>query len=107
MVLTQRLIDGLAGIPGVKVYGTQDAKGQTATVSLTLQGKDLDQVGLQLDEDCGIMCRVGLHCAPAARRTIGTFPGGTARLSLGWFNTQAEVDMALAAVQELAGQASA
>lgn len=102
MALTRRLTDGLAGIPGVKILGGRDARNQTATMSFTLEGQDVDQVGLQLDEEYGIMCRVGLHCAPAAHRTIGTFPRGAVRFGLGWFTTQAEVDTALAAVQELA-----
>jgi len=101
IALTQRLIDGLADIPRVKVYGGHDAKSQAAIVSLTIQGADLDQAGMQLDEEYGIMCRVGLHCAPAAHRTIGTFPDGTVRFGLGAFSTQAEIDMALAAVQGL------
>jgi cysteine desulfurase/selenocysteine lyase len=101
IALTQRLIDGLADIPRVKVYGGHDARNQAAIVSFSIQGADLDQVGMQLDEQYGIMCRVGLHCAPAAHRTMGTFPDGTVRFGLGAFSTQADIDMALAAVQEL------
>ena len=62
-------------------------------------------VGLRLDDDYGIMCRVGLHCSPAAHKTIGTFPRGTVRFGLGIFNTVEEVDAALAAVRALAEEA--
>jgi selenocysteine lyase/cysteine desulfurase len=55
-----------------------------------------------LDEKFDIMCRVGLHCAPAAHRTIGTFPTGTVRFGLSAFNTLEEVDAAVAAVGQLA-----
>ena len=48
------------------------------------------------------MCRVGLHCAPAAHRTVGTFPVGTVRFGLGAFNTPDEVDAAVTAVAQLA-----
>jgi len=60
------------------------------------------EVGMRLDEEYGIMCRVGLHCAPAAHRTIGTFPAGTVRFALGAFTTREEVDAALWAVARLA-----
>ena len=100
--LAQRLISGLAAIPGVTVYGPHDAELQTATVSFTLDGLSPSSIGLRLDEEYGIMCRVGLHCAPSAHRTLGTFPVGTVRFGLSAMNTVAEVDQALAAVEALA-----
>ena len=105
MMLTQRLIDGLLNIPGVTVYGGHDAARQTATVSFNIAGLDCSEVGLRLDEEYGILCRVGLHCAPAAHRTLGTFPVGTVRFGLGAFNTADEVDAALLAVSRLAQEA--
>ena len=100
--IAQRLIGGLSGIPGVTVYGPRDAELQTATVSFTLDGLSPSAIGLRLDEEYGIMCRVGLHCAPTAHRTLGTFPVGTVRFGLGAMNTAAQVDEALAAVETLA-----
>jgi len=100
--LTRRLLDGLQEIPGVTVYGPQDARLQTAVVSLNIVGMEPSEVGMRLDEEYGIMCRVGLHCAPAAHRTIGTFPAGTVRFALGAFTTREEVDAALRAVARLA-----
>ena len=76
-----------------------------ATVSINIEGLSPSEVGLRLDEEYGILCRVGLHCAPAAHKTIGTFPVGTVRLGLGAFNTQEEVEAAVAAVGELAQEA--
>ena len=102
VALTQRLIDGLAGIPGVTVYGSLDATRQVATVSFNVAGAAPSDVGLELDEEYGIMCRVGLHCAPAAHRTIGTFPSGSVRFGLGAFNTTEEIDAAVSAVAALA-----
>ncbi len=103
--LARRLIDGLRNIPGVTIYGGLDAKRQTATVSFNVTGVEPSEVGLRLDEEYGILCRVGLHCAPAAHRTLGTFPEGTVRFGLGVFNTREEVDTAVAAVRELAQEA--
>ncbi len=101
--LTQRLIDGLRAIPGVTVYGGLDAARQTPTVSFNIAGKEPSEVGQRLDEEYDVMCRVGLHCAPAAHRTLGTYPDGTVRFGLGAFNTAEEIDIALAAVSKLAG----
>jgi selenocysteine lyase/cysteine desulfurase len=101
--LAQQLIDRLREIPGVTVYGSLDAKRQTATVSFNVAGLDPSEVGLRLDDEYGIMCRVGLHCAPAAHKTLGTFPTGTVRFGLSAFNTVEEVDTALQAVRHIAG----
>jgi cysteine desulfurase/selenocysteine lyase len=104
VALTQRLIDGLHDIPGVTVYGGLDTNRQTATVSFNIAGMPPSEVGLRLDEEHGILCRVGLHCAPAAHKTIGTFPGGTVRFGLGAFSTAEEVDAAVEALRSLSGQ---
>jgi len=100
--LTQKLIEGLSTIPGVTVYGGRDPQRQTATVSFNVEGLEPSEVGLRLDEERGILCRVGLHCAPAAHKTIGTFPRGTVRFGLGYFNTMEEVERAVEAVGKLA-----
>jgi cysteine desulfurase family protein len=102
--LTRQLLDGLKSIPGVTIYGGRDAARQTATVSFNINGKEPSEVGLRLDEEHGILCRVGLHCAPAAHRTMETFPTGTVRFSLGAFNTAADVQSAVEAVRRLAGE---
>ena len=105
VALTGQLLAGLAAIPSVTVYGLGDARRQTATVSFNIAGLEPSEVGLRLDEEYEIMCRVGLHCSPAAHRTLGTFPGGTVRFGLSVFNTAAEVAAALAAVAALAQEA--
>lgn len=99
--LTDRLIKGLVNIKGVTVYGPGDANRQMAVVAFNITGKDPSDVGFVLDSSFGIMSRVGLHCAPDAHRTIGTFPQGTVRLSPGYFNTMEEVDFAVDAVRKI------
>jgi len=100
--LTQKLIDGLLSIPGVMVYGGLDADRQVGVVSFNIRDMSQSEVGLKLDEEYEIMCRVGLHCAPAAHKTIGTFPDGTVRFGLGTFTTDDEINAAIQAVKELA-----
>ncbi|MBN2489865.1 MAG: aminotransferase class V-fold PLP-dependent enzyme [Planctomycetes bacterium] len=101
--LAVRLIAGLSAIAGVRVYGTEDPARRTATVSFTVAGRSVAEVGYALDESFDILSRVGLHCAPAAHRTIGTFPEGTVRFSLGLFNNADDVDCAVDAVARIAG----
>lgn len=99
--LTRLLLDGLREIPGMILYGTGIPAEQTPTVSFNLEGLSSSDVGFQLDEDFGIMCRVGLHCAPTAHKTIGTFPDGTVRFGMGYFTTEAEIQQSIEALEFL------
>lgn len=99
---TGRLLDGLLGCAGVRVHGPADPERQSGVVSITLDARSPSETGMLLDDRYGILCRVGLHCSPAAHRTIGTFPTGTVRLSLSDMTTDADIDRAISAVGELA-----
>ncbi|MGB3903976.1 MAG: aminotransferase class V-fold PLP-dependent enzyme [Anaerolineae bacterium] len=100
--LTRQLIAGLLDIPGVTPYGGHDAEMQVASVSFNVEGVAPSKVAALLDERYEIMSRVGLHCAPAAHRTIGTFPVGAVRFGLSYLNTAQEVEAALKAAREIA-----
>jgi cysteine desulfurase/selenocysteine lyase len=99
--LIRTLTDGLSNIPEVKVYGTLDPDRSVAVLSFTVTGKRVSEVGLSLDEEHGLLCRVGLHCAPAAHKTIGTFPEGTVRLAPGVFTTIKDVLEAAEAIRQV------
>jgi len=99
--LTAGLLDGLATLPGVTVYGTRCPEKMTATVSLNIDGFDSGDLSFMLEQCFSIMTRSGLHCAPLAHRTIGTFPKGTLRFSFGFGNTLADVHHILAALREI------
>ena len=100
--LTRLLIERLKSIPGVTVYGTGDASRQVAVVSFNIAGLSPAEVGGRLDEDFGILCRVGLHCSPLAHQTIGTYPVGTVRFSPGYFTSDDDIEQAADAVRYLA-----
>lgn len=100
--LTRVFSAGLEGIEGVSIYGNLDATSKAALVSLNIDGVSPSEAALILDEEFGIMTRVGLHCAPLAHRSIGTFPIGTLRFSFGYFNTLAEIHQGLRAIAEIA-----
>lgn len=99
--LGQALIDDLATIPEVKVHGTLDPERSVAIVSFTVTGKLVSEIGLRLDEEYAILSRVGLHCAPAAHKTMGTFPEGTVRLAPGVFTTESDIQEAIQAISRI------
>ena len=74
---------------------------QAPVVSLNIEGYEPGEVGTLLDQAFNIKVRTGLHCAPAAHRTIGTYPLGTVRLSPGYFNTIEEMELTLKALKEI------
>ena len=101
IALAQRLTEGLGNIPGVRLYGPNDWGKRSAVISFTSDKYQTSEIGFRLDEEFGILCRVGLQCAPAAHRTFGSFPGGTVRLAPGPQTTESEIDDAIAAVARI------
>jgi len=99
--LTGIFLAGIGGLTGVTVYGPKAASRRVPVVSFAIAGLDPAAAAFMLDERFGILSRPGLHCAPAAHRTIGTAPAGTVRFSFGRFNTEAEILAAVEAVDRL------
>jgi len=124
-MLTGALLDGIYDLRNVTIYGPLDTTQQVATVSVTFDStlsedsegslgcgainlewfNDSVPVGEaedRLSSQYNILVRVGLHCAPLAHRTIGTFPDGTVRISMGYFNTLEDIDTAVQAIRRIA-----
>ena len=104
--LVECFLAGAAALPGLTLYGPTDIRQRIGVVCFTIAGLTTSKLGLLLDHEYGIMSRIGLHCAPAAHRTIGTFPDGTVRFGFSVFNTPEQVNrtlQALAAILEEAG----
>jgi cysteine desulfurase family protein len=124
--LTSALLKALYHVPGVTIYGPLRAQDQTATISLTFdrilpidstdavggcgsinlawmeEGTPLPEAGDILDSQYDIYVRVGLHCAPLAHKTLGTFPEGTVRISMGYFNTLQDMEDTGKAIRKIA-----
>ncbi|MGQ9583792.1 MAG: aminotransferase class V-fold PLP-dependent enzyme [Anaerolineae bacterium] len=100
--LVEVLRDGLGKIPGLTLYGPRDPRSQAGVVSFTLEGWSPTEVAAILDASFDVAVRPGLHCAPDAHRTLGTFPAGTVRLSPGPFNTVDEMDQVVGFVERIA-----
>ncbi|WP_373109717.1 aminotransferase class V-fold PLP-dependent enzyme [Lachnoclostridium sp. Marseille-P6806] len=105
LALTRQFLEGLKSMDPyekrLRVVGKKDTEGRTGVVSVQMVRRELAQTAYELDVQYGIMTRVGLHCAPSAHQTLGTFPTGTIRFSFGWWNTREEVALALQALDEL------
>ncbi|OQY18351.1 MAG: cysteine desulfurase [Desulfobacteraceae bacterium 4572_35.1] len=101
-LLLNRLRFGLANIPEITIYGPKVV--EAGVLSFTIDEVDNAEVGFILDRRFNIAVRVGLHCAPDAHRTIGSFPQGTIRVSLGHFNSEADIDYFLHAIGEIVSQ---
>jgi cysteine desulfurase family protein len=93
--LLEKFLNGICNINKINVLGSLDIENKVPTVPLTVEGYDLGDLGFKLAEEYGIMVRSGLHCAPLAHKTIGTFPEGTLRFSMGWHTTEEDIEYAL------------
>lgn len=85
----------------IRIIGKKDLTDRNAVVSIQTPEMDMAQVAWQLDSEYGIMTRVGLHCAPNAHKTLGTYPAGTIRFSFGPENTQEELDAAIYGLKKI------
>ena len=89
-------------IPGIKIYGDFNTKNRCAIVALNIRDYDSGEVSDALSEQYGIATRPGAHCAPLMHKALGTVEQGAVRFSFSHFNTEEEIKIAVAALQELA-----
>ena len=96
--LSKRFLEGIYGLKNVKLYGTTVPEGRTGVFSVGFLNCDNAEAAWRLEREFGILTRCGLHCAPSAHKTLGSFPEGSVRFSTGWANTEADIDAALSAI---------
>ncbi|MBC7087993.1 MAG: aminotransferase class V-fold PLP-dependent enzyme [Tissierellales bacterium] len=101
MNMAKRFIEGLNEIDRLKIIGLKGIEGRVSTISIDCIYQDNAIVSHRLDSEFNIMTRCGLHCAPSAHKTLGTFPQGTIRFSIGYHNTIEEIDEALVALKKI------
>jgi cysteine desulfurase family protein len=99
--LLGQLQEGFKGIKGVRIWGTERLENRVATMSVTVENFDAEDVGTILDVEYGIQTRTGLHCAPLIHEHHGTVPRGTVRFSVGPFNEEEHVEAAVRAMAEI------
>ena len=100
---TQRLLDGLSTVKGLRLVGPRSTDNRVGVVSFAIEGYDPQEFAACLDASVGIECRAGLHCAPRMHAALGSDrSGGLIRLSPGWTTSSDDLDLALTAIAELA-----
>lgn len=102
--LLKRFMDGIKPLVdngNINVYGMPGIDGRVGVISIQTTKVDPAEAAFRLDAEYGIMTRVGLHCAPHAHKTLGSYPTGTIRFSFGNFNTNEDVDAAIKALSEI------
>jgi len=92
---------GLLNINSIEVYGSTDASRRTSTISVNSTKIDNSELGFILDTEYGITTRTGLHCAPLAHKTIGTYPTGSLRFGIGPFNDIKDINYVLSSLNNI------
>ncbi len=101
MELILRLQLQLEEMEGITVYGGRYKRGHVATLSFRAEALPATELGGILDQAFDIAVRPGLHCAPYIHRSLGTFPEGTVRVSVGPFTPHEHVDALALALTEI------
>ena len=104
LTLTQQFLDGLRQLEAqglLRIVGKRNCNDRLGVVSIATEKMDIAELAFILADKYAIATRVGLHCAPHAHKTLGTYPTGTLRFSFGWHNTTTEVSAALHALSEV------
>lgn len=99
--LRHYLMEKIRNINGVILYDDQYNNDYTSCISFNITNMDTAELSFTLDSDFGIKNRSGLHCSPLAHKTIGSFPSGTVRLSLSYFNTKEDMDYTINAINKI------
>ena len=100
--LMKRFLKGIQGAQGILYYGNSDLSKRIATATINFKGVDSGEVSDELMEEYQIAVRSGAHCAPLIHEAIGTKEQGAVRFSMSYFNTEEEIDRAVAAIYEMA-----
>jgi len=99
--LTEFFINGIADNKYIELYGPMDIENRTSVISFNIKNLECSEAARILDFEYGVLARPGLHCAPLAHKTIGTFPTGALRFSFGSFNTLEQIKYAVSVIEDI------
>ncbi|MDK2564534.1 aminotransferase class V-fold PLP-dependent enzyme [Romboutsia sedimentorum] len=100
--LCEYMLNKLEEVPNIIVYGIKDSKKRAAVIAINIGNMDSGEITFLLDSQYQIATRSGIHCSPLAHQTLGTLEQGVVRFSLGYFNTESDIDEAIRALIEIA-----
>lgn len=101
MLLLDRFLEGVLNIKNIEVVGKKTTENRTGILSIDFVNNDNGMIAHELSKNFGIMTRSGLHCAPSAHKTLGTFPKGTVRFAISHFTTKEEIDYAIDCINKI------
>ena len=87
----KKLVTLLSGYENISLISTEEAE-SIGVVSCVFDGYNSDNIGKILSEH-NVAVRTGLHCAPFAHKFLDTFPAGTVRFSVSYFNTDEDFEI--------------
>ncbi|WP_286316873.1 aminotransferase class V-fold PLP-dependent enzyme, partial [Romboutsia ilealis] len=99
--LCRYMLERLNEVPNIKIYGTKNANERASVIAINIGNMDSGEITFLLDSEYDIATRSGIHCAPLAHKTLGTFEQGAVRFSMGYFNTKVEIDKAIEALKKI------
>jgi len=102
--LMDRFLEGLNNINNIELIGKDTSKNRTGIFSIDFINMDNGLVSYELCKEYGIMTRSGMHCAPSAHKTLGTFPKGTVRFSLSHFTSIEDIDYTVDCINKIANK---
>jgi len=95
------LIESIERLRFFKVLRSADFKQQASLFSITSDTYTPSDLSDILFKRYSIETRSGLHCAPLAHQTLGTFPMGTVRFSLSKYHNSNDLNYLYAALNEI------
>lgn len=99
--LTGILDEGLRNMKNVTVYGPSDCRKKVGIVTFNIKGYDCEETASLLNDEYGIAVRGGYHCAGLAHKTIGTWDTGAVRMSMGMYNNERQMKIAVDAIHAI------
>jgi selenocysteine lyase/cysteine desulfurase len=103
-MLTQKMMEGLLAIPGIRLLGPAIGAPRSGIVSFTIEGQESADIAHRLDREYNIAVRAGMHCTPLAHKAADTLESGAVRASVGASSTEHDINRMLDAMEELYGR---
>ena len=100
-MLLDYALNELVNIDGIDIYGPRNSEEIANVISFNIKGKSSEEIAYHLDQDYGVMVRIGLHCAPTAHEILGTKDIGAIRISIGYFNEKEDIDVLVKGLKEI------
>lgn len=101
MNLSRIFLEDINNMDFIKLYGPNSIENRLSTFSINMNNLASNEFSFYLDSKYNIITRTGLHCAPLAHKSMGTDSTGSVRVSIGYFNTEADIKSLIDAIYKI------